>query len=43
VVNISEGPPSAFTNGCHIAEVEGDPEPGAVDVLGYSFVNDFGV
>ena len=28
VQNISDGPPSAFPNGCHIAEVEVDPETG---------------
>jgi carbon-monoxide dehydrogenase large subunit len=38
-----DGPPSAFPNGCHIAEVEVDPETGVVDVVRYSFVNDFGV
>jgi aerobic carbon-monoxide dehydrogenase large subunit len=43
VANISDGPPSAFPNGCHIAEVEVDPETGVVDVVRYSFVNDFGV
>src|SRR5262249_49839021 len=43
VQNISDGPPSAFPNGCHIAEVEVDPETGTVDVVGYAFVNDFGV
>src|SRR6266851_1245549 len=42
VQNISDGPPSAFPNGCHIAEVEIDPETGAVEVVRYSFVNDFG-
>jgi aerobic carbon-monoxide dehydrogenase large subunit len=43
VQNISDGPPSAFPNGCHIAEVEVDPETGSVDVVRYTFVNDFGV
>jgi carbon-monoxide dehydrogenase large subunit len=43
VSNISNGPPSAFPNGCHIAEVEVDPETGVVDVVRYTFVNDFGV
>jgi carbon-monoxide dehydrogenase large subunit len=43
VSNISNGPPSAFPNGCHIAEVEVDPETGTVEVVRYSFVNDFGV
>ncbi|HTV46167.1 MAG TPA: xanthine dehydrogenase family protein molybdopterin-binding subunit [Stellaceae bacterium] len=41
--NISDGPPSAFPNGCHIAEVEIDPETGLAEVVRYSFVNDFGV
>ena len=43
VANISDGPPSAFPNGCHIAEVEIDPETGVVEIVRYSFVNDFGV
>src|SRR5215472_8604263 len=43
VQNSSDGPPSAFANGGHIAEVEGDPETGVVEVVRYSFVNDFGV
>src|SRR5262249_31399857 len=43
VQNISDGPPSAFPNGCHIAEVEVDVETGMVEVVRYSFVNDFGV
>jgi aerobic carbon-monoxide dehydrogenase large subunit len=42
VQNISDGPPSAFPNGCHIAEVEIDPETGTVEVVRYAFVNDFG-
>src|SRR3984893_11449494 len=42
VQNISDGPPSAFPNGCHIAEVEVDPETGMVEVVRYAFVNDFG-
>jgi carbon-monoxide dehydrogenase large subunit len=42
VANISDGPPSAFPNGCHIAEVEVDPETGVAEVVRYSFVNDFG-
>ncbi len=36
-------PPSTFPNGCHIAEVEIDPETGIVDVVSYCAVNDFGV
>src|SRR3984893_17150776 len=42
VQNISDGPPSAFPNGCHIAEVEVDPETGVDEVAPYTFVNDFG-
>jgi len=34
--------PSAFPNGCHIAEVEVDPETGATRVVRYSAVNDLG-
>jgi carbon-monoxide dehydrogenase large subunit len=34
--------PSAFPNGCHIAEVEIDPETGAAHVVRYSAVNDLG-
>ncbi len=37
------GAPSAFPNGCHIAEVEIDPDTGHIDVVRYSMVNDFGV
>jgi carbon-monoxide dehydrogenase large subunit len=43
VADIYDGPPSAFPNGCHIAEVEVDPETGMVEVVKYTFVNDFGV
>jgi aerobic carbon-monoxide dehydrogenase large subunit len=43
IANVSDGPPSAFPNGCHIAEVEVDPETGMTEVVRYSFVNDFGV
>ncbi|MGB3271961.1 MAG: xanthine dehydrogenase family protein molybdopterin-binding subunit [Xanthobacteraceae bacterium] len=34
--------PSAFPNGCHIAEVEVDPATGEVSVAAYTCVNDFG-
>ena len=40
---VSQGVPSAFPNGCHIAEVEVEPETGAVAVVRYTMVNDFGV
>jgi carbon-monoxide dehydrogenase large subunit len=39
---VADGPPSAFPNGCHIAEVEVDPDTGTVEVVRYAFVNDFG-
>ncbi len=38
----SEPVPSAFPNGCHVAEVEIDPQTGVVEVVKYSCVNDFG-
>src|SRR5262245_11309330 len=34
--------PSSFPNGCHIAEVEVDPETGAAHVVRYFAVNDIG-
>lgn len=34
--------PSAFPNGCHVAEVEIDPQTGQVQVVRYTAVNDFG-
>src|SRR5205823_2516020 len=43
VADAYDGPPSAFPNGCHIAEVEVDRETGVVEVVKYTFVNDFGV
>jgi aerobic carbon-monoxide dehydrogenase large subunit len=35
--------PLTFPNGCHIAEVEIDPETGAVDLVAYTAVDDPGV
>jgi aerobic carbon-monoxide dehydrogenase large subunit len=43
VNHIFKGVPSAFPNGCHIAEVELDPDTGIVEVVSYATVNDFGV
>ena len=37
------GVPSAFPNGCHVCEVEVDPETGRIKVDRYAMVNDFGV
>ncbi|NUS19928.1 MAG: xanthine dehydrogenase family protein molybdopterin-binding subunit [Mesorhizobium sp.] len=42
VDHTSEPVPSAFPNGCHVAEVEIDPETGVVQIVRYSAVNDFG-
>jgi len=33
----------SFPSGCHVCEVEIDPETGKVELLGYTAVNDFGV
>jgi len=43
VSHIFKGVPSAFPNGCHIAEVEIDPDTGVVEVVSYTTMNDFGV
>lgn len=42
VDHTSEPVPSAFPNGCHVAEVEIDPNTGVVQIVRYSAVNDFG-
>ena len=39
---IETPPPSAFPNGCHVAEVEIDPETGRLRVDRYTIVDDFG-
>ena len=31
-----------FPNGCHVAEVEVDPDTGVIEVVSYNSVNDFG-
>jgi carbon-monoxide dehydrogenase large subunit len=44
VDHVGETPvPFAFPNGCHIAELEIDPETGATQVVRYTAVNDLGV
>jgi aerobic carbon-monoxide dehydrogenase large subunit len=43
VSHVFKGVPSAFPNGCHIAEIELDPDTGTVEVVAYATVNDFGV
>jgi aerobic carbon-monoxide dehydrogenase large subunit len=43
VTHVSDGPgASTYPNGCHVAEVEVDPQTGFVEVVKYSCVNDFG-
>ena len=42
VSHVAEGPPFSYPNGCHIAEVEVDPETGVTEVVKYTMVNDFG-
>jgi len=34
--------PATYPNGCHICEVEVDPDTGDVDILRYTIVDDFG-
>ncbi|MGA0597053.1 xanthine dehydrogenase family protein molybdopterin-binding subunit [Enterovirga sp. CN4-39] len=42
VKHVHASSPSAYPNGCHIAEVEIDPETGVTEVVRYTMVNDFG-
>lgn len=42
VDHVFKAAPSAYPNGCHIAEVEIDPQTGAVEIVSYVNVNDFG-
>jgi len=42
VDHTSEPVPSTFPNGCHVAEVEIDPDTGIVRIVRYTGVNDFG-
>ena len=43
LTHVSDGPGAAtYPNGCHIAEVEVDPQTGLVEVVKYSCVNDLG-
>lgn len=40
---VVDTPPSAFPNGCHVAEIEIDPDTGVVSLERYVAVDDFGV
>jgi len=42
VALVTDSPPSAFPNGCHVAEVEVDPETGRIGLQRYVAVDDFG-
>lgn len=42
VDHVFKAAPSAYPNGCHVAEVEIDPETGHVEVARYVMINDFG-
>ncbi|MEP6838345.1 MAG: xanthine dehydrogenase family protein molybdopterin-binding subunit, partial [Bradyrhizobium sp.] len=42
VKHVSEGAPSAYPNGCHVCEVDVDPDTGNIEVVKYTAVNDFG-
>ncbi len=42
VSHVSEGAPAAYPNGCHVCEVEIDPDTGNTDIVKYTAVNDFG-
>jgi aerobic carbon-monoxide dehydrogenase large subunit len=42
VKHVTDTLPSAFPNGCHVAEVEVDPATGEAEVVRYVGVNDFG-
>jgi carbon-monoxide dehydrogenase large subunit len=43
VRHVSNGPAAAtFPNGCHVCEVELDPDTGVIEIVNYSSVNDFG-
>jgi carbon-monoxide dehydrogenase large subunit len=42
VDHVFKAAPSAYPNGCHVAEVEIDPDTGQVAIASYVMVNDFG-
>src|SRR6266852_4629932 len=43
VRHVSDGPgASTYPNGCHVSEVELDPDTGVIEVVKYVSVNDFG-
>ncbi len=42
VDHVATNIPSAFPNGCHVCEVEIDPDTGVIEIVKYTAVNDFG-
>ena len=42
VTHVTEQVPGTYPNGCHVAEVEIDPDTGLTRVVKYTAVNDFG-
>ena len=40
---VHDASPSSFPNGCHVCEVEIEPETGVVEIVKYLVVDDFGV
>ncbi|MDB5547940.1 MAG: carbon monoxide dehydrogenase [Tardiphaga sp.] len=42
VDHTSSDVPSTFPNGCHVAEVEIDPDTGVIRIVGYTGISDFG-
>ena len=43
VRHVSDGPGAfTFPNGCHVCEVELDPDTGVIEIVNYASVNDFG-
>src|SRR5439155_27136396 len=43
VSHVSDGPgASTYPNGCHICELELDPDTGVIEEVNYASVNDFG-
>ena len=43
VRHVFEEAPMAYPNGCHVCEIEVDPDTGHAQVVSYTTVNDFGV
>jgi carbon-monoxide dehydrogenase large subunit len=42
VKHVSDTPPATYPNGCHVVEVEIDPETGKTEIVNYLSVDDFG-